>query len=204
MLLMGVGPTEIHATGRLVKASEVGQVASAEGILDAARKEAEAIRAAAQEEFDRRHEEGYEKGLKDGKAEIMMQKLDLLESSVKFMEGMEDKMAGIVIKALRKCVDQIGDEELVVQITRKAMRAVVRNQQQITVKVSPAMVPVVRARLSEIQAEFPSVNYIDVGEDPKLTDRACIVETDAGVVDASIETQLDAIEKSIRKNFAKS
>ena len=204
MLLLGVGPAEIHATGRLVKASEVGQVASAEEILDAARKEADAIRAAAKEEFDRRHAEGYEKGLRDGKTEIMMQKLDLLESSVKFMEGMEDKMAGIVIKALRKCVDQIGDEELVVQITRKAMRAVVRNQQQITVKVSPAMVPVVRARLAEIQAEFPSVNFIDVGEDPKLTDRACVVETEAGVVDASIETQLDAIEKSIRKNFAKS
>ncbi len=204
MLLLGVGPAEIHSTGRLVKASEVGQIASAEEILDAARKEAEAIRAAAQEEFNRRHEEGYEKGLKDGKAEIMMQKLDLLESSVKFMEGMEDKMAGIVIKALRKCVDQIGDEELVVQITRKAMRAVVRNQQQITVKVSPAMVPVVRARLTEIQAEFPSVNFIDVGEDAKLDDRSCVVETDAGVVDASIETQLDAIEKSIRKNFAKS
>ncbi len=204
MLLLGVGPAEIHSTGRLVKASEVGQIASAEEILDAARKEAEAIRAAAQEEFNRRHEEGYEKGLKDGKAEIMMQKLDLLESSVKFMEGMEDKMAGIVIKALRKCVDQIGDEELVVQITRKAMRAVVRNQQQITVKVSPAMVPVVRARLTEIQAEFPSVNFIDVGEDAKLADRSCVVETDAGVVDASIETQLDAIEKSIRKNFAKS
>ncbi len=204
MLLLGVGPAEIHSTGRLVKASEGGQIASAEEILDAARKEAEAIRAAAQEEFNRRHEEGYEKGLKDGKAEIMMQKLDLLESSVKFMEGMEDKMAGIVIKALRKCVDQIGDEELVVQITRKAMRAVVRNQQQITVKVSPAMVPVVRARLTEIQAEFPSVNFIDVGEDAKLDDRSCVVETDAGVVDASIETQLDAIEKSIRKNFAKS
>ena len=44
---------------------------------------------------------------------------------------------------------------------------------------------------------------IDVAEDAHLAAAACVVETEAGLVEASVEGQLAAIEKSIRKNFAK-
>jgi hypothetical protein len=82
------------------------------------------------------------------------------------MEGVEDAMCGIVLKALRKCVDEIGDEELVVQVTKKAMRAVVRNQQQIKVRVNDRMVPVVKARMQEILNEefLCSMSYYDTTE----------------------------------------
>ena len=167
------------------EAADVAAVARIDEVMETARKE------------------GYEKGLQDGKTEITMQKLDLLESSVQYMESVEEKMCGIVLKALRKCVDEIGDEELVVQVTKKAMRAVVRNQQQITVRVNGRMVPVVKARMQDILKDFPSVNFMEVVEDGKLDDRACVVETAAGTVDASVDAQIAAIEKSIRKNFAK-
>jgi type III secretion protein L len=168
-----------------VKAADVAVVAQVDEVMKAAR------------------DEGYEKGLQDGKMEITMQKLDLLESSVQYMEGVEDAMCGIVLKALRKCVDEIGDEELVVQVTKKAMRAVVRNQQQIKVRVNDRMVPVVKARMQEILKDFPSLNFMEIEADGKLDDRACVVETAAGTVDASVDAQIAAIEKSIRKNFAK-
>lgn len=130
-----------------------------------------------------------------------MQKLDLLDESVRYMESVELKMADIVMKALRKCVAEIGDRELVVQIVRKSMQAVVRNQRQITVKVAPEMVPVVRARLDQILRDFPSVAAANVVEDAHLSGTACVVETEAGLVEASVEGQLAAIEKSIRKNL---
>ena len=185
MLLVKKDTFALETTSRLVKAADVAVVAQVDEVMKAAR------------------EEGYEKGLQDGKTEITMQKLDLLESSVQYMEGVEDTMCGIVLKALRKCVDEIGDEELVVQVTKKAMRAVVRNQQQIKVRVNDRMVPVVKARMQEILKDFPSLNFMEIEADGKLDDRACVVETAAGTVDASVDAQIAAIEKSIRKNFAK-
>ena len=185
MLLVKKDTFTLETTSRLVKAADVAAVARIDEVMEAARKE------------------GYEKGLQDGKTEITMQKLDLLESSVQYMEGVEDAMCGIVLKALRKCVDEIGDEELVVQVTKKAMRAVVRNQQQIKVRVNDRMVPVVKARMQEILKDFPSLNFMEIEADGKLDDRACVVETAAGTVDASVDAQIAAIEKSIRKNFAK-
>ena len=83
------------------------------------------------------------------------------------------------------------------------MRAVVRNQQQIKVRVNDRMVPVVKARMQEILKDFPSLNFMEIEADGKLDDRACVVETAAGTVDASVDAQIAAIEKSIRKNFAK-
>ena len=185
MLLVKKDTFALETTSRLVKAADVAVVAQVDEVMRAAR------------------DEGYEKGLQDGKMEITMQKLDLLESSVQYMEGVEDAMCGIVLKALRKCVDEIGDEELVVQVTKKAMRAVVRNQQQITVRVNDRMVPVVKSRMQDIMKDFPSLNFMEIVADGKLDDRTCVVETAAGTVDASVDAQIAAIEKSIRKNFAK-
>ena len=138
MLLVKKDTFALETTSRLVKAADVAVVAQVDEVMKAAR------------------DEGYEKGLQDGKMEITMQKLDLLESSVQYMESVEEKMCGIVLKALRKCVDEIGDEELVVQVTKKAMRAVVRNQQQITVRVNDRMAPVVKARMQEILEDAPT------------------------------------------------
>ena len=203
MLLLKKKSFEVEAASPVVTAEEAAAVARAEEIVAAAEAEAKLIheRALADAEAEKRR--GYQDGVDEGKMEIMMQKLDLVEESVRYMESIETKVSEIVMKALKKCVAEIGDKELVVQIVRKAMTAVVRNQRQITIKVNPELVGVVKERLTTILAEFPSLAYADVAEDAHLDRAACVVETEAGVVEASVEGQLQAIEKSIRKNFSK-
>ena len=132
-----------------------------------------------------------------------MQKLDLVDSSVAFMESVEGKMADVVMKALRTFVVEVGDEEMVMQIVRKTLNAVIRTQRQVTLKVAPELVGVVRSRVAELRTSYPTVETLDVVEDPRLKGAACILETEAGVADASVETQLAAIEKSLKKHIAR-
>ena len=203
MLLLKKKTFDVESTGTRVAADEAAVVARAEAGMAAAEAEAAETRRAAQAAYEAEKARGYADGLDAGKAEILMQKLNLVDESVRYMASIEDKVAEIVLKALRKCVAEIGDRELVVQIVKKAMQAVVRSQRQIAVKVNPAMVAVVKARVKDLLAEFPSLAYIDVAEDPHLGATACVVETEAGLVEASVEGQIAAIEKSIRSNFAK-
>lgn len=203
MLLVRKNGFELDSAKRLVKADEVATVVKAGDILAAAETEAARIVEEAKVRYEEEKLRGYEKGLADGKSEILQQKLELLNESIRYMESVETAMAEVVMKALRKCVAEIGDRELVVQIVRKAMNAIVRNQQQVTVRVAPEMVPVVKARVTELLKDFPSVNFIEVVEDPRPQGAACVVETATGMVEASIDSQLDAIEKSIRRNFAR-
>lgn len=201
MLLVNKQDFQLASDRRLVKAAEVATVRSAEEIVAAAEADAARIREEAKAAFEEEKKKGYEKGLADGKLEISMQKLDLLDSSVAFMESVEDKMADVVLKALRSCVVEIGDKEMVVQIVRKTMNAVIRTQRQVTLKVAPEMVEVVRARIAELKAAYTTIETLDVVEDPRLKGTACLLETEAGVAEASVETQVAAIEKSIQRHI---
>ena len=203
MLLINKENFKLQSDRRVVKAADAATVRSAAEIVAAAEAEAARIREEAKAAFEEERRRGYEKWLADGKLEISMQKLDLVDSSVAFMESVEGKMADVVMKALRTFVVEVGDEEMVMQIVRKTLNAVIRTQRQVTLKVAPEVVGVVRSRVAEFRASYPTVETLDVVEDPRLKCAACILETEAGVADASVETQLAAIEKSLKKHIAR-
>ena len=202
MLLINKQDFVLQSDRRLVKATDVATVRTAAEIIAAAEADAERIRSDAKVEFEIEKKRGYDKGLKDGKMEIAMLKLDQVDSSVAFMEGVEQKMADVVMTALRSFIAEIGDKELVVQIVRKTMNAVIRTQRQVVLKVAPELVEAVRGRIAEFRIAYPTVESFDVVEDPRLKGAACVLETEAGVADASVETQLAAIEKSIKKHLS--
>ena len=203
MLLINKGDFVLQSDRRVVKATDVATVRSAAEIVAAAEAQAAQIREDAKAAYEEERKKGYDKGIADGKTEIAMQKLDLVDSSVAFMENVEEKMSEIVMKALKSCVAEIGDREMVIQIVRKTMAAVIRTQRQVTLKVAPELVETVRARVSELTATFPTIETFDVVEDPRLKGSSCVLETEAGVADASVESQLAAIERSLKKHIAK-
>ena len=203
MLLVNKPDFTIASDRRVVKATEMATVCSAEEIIAAAEADAARIREEAKVAFEEEKKRGYEKGLADGKMEITMQKLDLLDSSVAFMEGVEQKMADVVLKALKSFVVEVGDKEMVVNIVRKTLNAVIRTQRHVTLKVAPEMVSVVKERVAALRQDYPTVESFDVIEDSRLKGPACILETEAGVADASVDTQLAAIEKSLQRHIAR-
>lgn len=203
MLLIGKSDWKLESDRRLVKATDAATIADAAAIIAAAEAEAAKIREDAKAAYEEERRRGYEKGLNDGKMEIAMQKLDLVDSSVSFMESVEKKMADIVMKALRTFVVEIGDKDMVVQIVRKTLNAVIRTQRQVTLKLAPEMVETVKAKLAELRQQYPTVETFDVVEDARLKGTACVLETEAGAADASVDTQLAAIEKSLQKHISR-
>jgi len=201
MLLLKKKTFDVEAESPRVSADEAVAIERTEELIAAAENEAAKIREEAKTAYENERKRGYDDGIAQGKEEILMQKLDLLDESVRFMNGVENKVADIVIKALGKCVAEIGDEELVRQIVKKSMQAVVRTQTEVTVRVAPDMVAAVKERIGSITADYPTVKLVNVQPDERLAGAACVVETEAGMVEASIEGQLAAIEKSIRASF---
>ena len=203
MLLIEKPNLTLVSDRRLVKASEVATVKSAAEIVAAAEAEAARIREEAKVAFEEEKKRGYEKGLQDGKMEIAMMKLEQVDQSVAFMESVEQKMAEIVMKALKSCVVEIGDREMVVNIVRKTMNAVIRTQRHVTLKVAPEMVSAVKERVASLRQDYPTVESFDVVEDQRLKGPSCVLETEAGVADASVDTQFAAIERSLRRHLSR-
>ena len=203
MLLLNNPRVPLSSDRRLVKAADVATARSAAEILAAAEAEAARIREEARAAFEAEKQRGYDQGVADANLEMAMKKLELVDTSVAFMESVERKMADVVLKALKSFVVEVGDESMVLQIVRKTLNAVIRTQRTVTLKVAPEMKPAVAARVAELKSAYPTLETFDVVEDPRLRGPACILETEAGVADASVDTQLAAIEKSIRRHIGK-
>lgn len=201
MLLLKKKTFTVETDSPVVEAGDVAGLARAEEVIVAAEAEAAAIRTEAQKAYEAEKARGYEDGLAAGREDILMQKLELVDESLRYMASVEGRVTDVVLKALSKCVAEIGDRELVVQIVKKSMQAVVRTQQQLTVRTAAEMVPVVRERLASILADYPTIAKADVIADERLTGAACIVETESGMVEASVEGQIEAIRQSMKKCF---
>ena len=203
MLLIEKPNFKLASDRRLVKVSEIATVGTAVEIVAAAETEAARIREEAKAAYESEKRRGYDEGIQAGKLETAMRKLEQIDQSVAFMESVERKMADVVMKALRSCVEEIGDEEMVVNIVRKTMKAVIRTQRQVTLKVAPEAVGAIKERIEKLRVDYPTVDSFDVVEDPRLKGPACILETEAGVADASVETQLAAIERSLKRHISR-
>ena len=187
MLLMNRESLALAPERRIVKASEAAAVIDAAAILSSAEEEAARIVASAREAFEAERRRGYERGLADAGRE-----------SCRFIARVEDEMCTLVMDALKECIGEIGEERVVVDIVKKALKALVRNQHEVTVRVAPDKVDAVKKHVGEILREHPALAEVDIEGDLRLSGTACIAETASGMADASAETQLEALEKSIR------
>jgi type III secretion protein L len=144
---------------------------------------------------------GYGDGYATGKAEMAGQLAEFTVKSADNVKYLEGSIAGLVVKALQRITGEVDRRELIVDIVRQALKAV-KNQQEAMLKVSPQDSQAVRDKLKEILSDG-IVDYLEVVADSRLKPGTCILETDLGVVDASLDIQLEAIIGAFKKVMPK-
>lgn len=185
---------------KLLKADEYALLLEADGLLAAARRNAEKLEQEAQEAYIRRREEGYRDGLEEGKLEHAEKVMETVLTSVEFIEGIEDTLVSVVNQAIRKIIGDMDDRERIVRIVRNALNAV-RGQQKVTVRVAPADEESVTQALASMIGNASGASFLTVVADTRLPRDSCILESELGVVDASLETQLKALENAFRSKI---
>ncbi|MEG2004586.1 MAG: type III secretion system stator protein SctL, partial [Bilophila sp.] len=124
-------------------------------------------------------------------------------SSVTFIEGIETTLVDVVVQALRKIVGDMPPEERIVGVIRQALTTV-RNQQRVTLRVSPTDEAAVRTAFASMLQRMPGeASFLDLLVDARLEIGACILESELGVVDASVQTQLKAMENAFKVKIAR-
>jgi type III secretion protein L len=151
--------------------------------------------------YENEAKRGYDDGYGTGKAEMAQKLAELARKSADSMAYLESSVAGLVVKALQRVIGAIDRRELIVNVVRQALKAV-KNQREALLKVSPVDSQAVRDHLKEILSDG-AVDYLDVVADSRLNPGTCILETDLGVIDASLDVQLEAIVEAFRKVMAK-
>jgi len=186
--------------GKVIKAADYAAWAEGRELLESARRQAAEIAEAAKQAFEEERQRGFEEGVTEARLEAAEQMVENVSRTIDYFASVEGRMVELVMSALRKILADFSDQDRVVQVVKKAL-AVVRNQKQVVLRVPPAQVEPLRQRTNELLAAYPGIGFLDIVPDARLGPDGCILETDIGSVDASIEVQLQALRRAFEKSF---
>ncbi len=176
---------------KVIKSADCETLYGADKILEAARAQAQEVALKAQEAYQQRYEAGYQDGVEAGRMEHAEKVMETVLASVEFIEKIESTVVDVVNQSIRKIIGELDDDERIRRIVGTALNNV-RGQLKVTVRVAPVDEPAVMKAF----ASMTSGSYLNVIADPHLKKDSCILESELGVVDASLETQLKALEKA--------
>jgi type III secretion protein L len=193
-------PLDTLSQNKVLKANDYLAHSTAQEIIRTAEAKAQAMLRRAEEVYAAEKNKGYQDGIQASKAELSEQITETAIKSVDYLENVEKDLVNLVMKAIQKIIGEFDDEALTGKVVSNALR-LFQNQHRLTLRVAPSLQSDLETKRD---TDFQAIPHLDIVADPQLAPKNCILESEVGMVDASIETQLKAIESALIKHAQES
>jgi flagellar biosynthesis/type III secretory pathway protein FliH len=122
---------------------------------------------------------------------------DVVSQRRRLIKESETVVLRVACEIAKKIVGKSAEirEEVVLEVVRNAL-AHMKDNHNVTIRVSPKDYQVLRARESE-WLESSRADGIKINEDPRIKPGGCLIEGESGSVEAQIDRQIDMIEKAL-------
>lgn len=148
------------------------------------------------------YDEGYRLGLEKSKEDVEAFKTELLKFSNAKKEVFEyiapdilEISVDIAKKIIKKELET--DPQLLIDTIIDVLKTISKSEPKATIKVRPQSVQYVKDIMPNLSYEYGIETKINIVADPSVEDGGCIFETNNGIVDASIDTQIEIIKKAL-------
>jgi flagellar biosynthesis/type III secretory pathway protein FliH len=170
---------------RIIKAAkgqaQEGRARVAQHVEDAQERAAESVRLAADEGYQQgRHDAG------DTMRQVEALEAELLNDTDRRVQGAAQSLVEEVLRA------EVVSPEGFLALVRHSLRAM-RRGREIFLRVHPDRAKYLQKNRDSLVAVLGRARTIEIREDISLPINGCVVETDAGVLDVGLETQLGAL-----------
>jgi flagellar biosynthesis/type III secretory pathway protein FliH len=182
--------------GARIAAAAVAARADAARRLAAADEEARALVERARAEAARIRGEAAATGREDGLASASEVVARAVAERDRLLAGAEADLVELAFEIARRVVDRAADRGAVVIAARRALEAA-RARARLTVRVHPADLEALRAAEGELCATLQNARGFALRGDASVARGGAVVETEAGTIDARIETQLAALRRAV-------
>ena len=177
--------------------------AQADEILSAAQLNADAMKNLARQDGEK---EGYNEGTQRAAMELqdaqknMQSEIDRIQNE--YMERqlqMERELLDMCLPVFEHvfAAELSGRKDVIYHLLDHCIMKIERTG-QMQIKVSDANAEFIKSKKDEIQGKIGAEVGLDIIADPLLNDSQCIIETDGGIFDCSIDTELDNLVREIR------
>lgn len=176
--------------------------AEARALLEQARQDADNVRGAAHAEAERLRQEACEAGRRQAALEWHRQQTGSVIDKAQMLRDMHEKLATIVTAAVERIVHTEQREGLY-QRALRSVQGLARGASTLALRVNAADYAHARAAIQSLAALQAQGLHIEVSVDPALPPGGCVFESEVGILDASLQTQLDglraAMDRAVRK-----
>ncbi len=186
----------------IVKSHEFTTFLQANELLEQAKIYAAEIKKEAADAFIAEKERGFEEGLEEGRMEMAERTFEAIAKGIDFIESLEKTTVDIVMKSLQRILDDMPAQERIVNVVRRAL-AYVRGQKNVLMRVNPQELAWVEKEINDLSSKVLGVDNIRIVADKMLSQGACVLESDLGIIDASIHVQLNALRKVFESHLQK-
>jgi len=178
---------DVHSAREEGKQILAGAEGEAVEIVEKARAEADAIR-------EKARAAGYEEGI-GSLNELILQ---FRESRRKMLEESRDEILRLSVKIAGKILGREleANDSAFTDVVARAMRNA-RGGERIQIRVNPSDMKKLKKERKRLLDELGQGKDLDFTEDPDVSAGGCVIESDLGIIDATLETQLKVIEKAL-------
>lgn len=170
----------------------------AEAIIEQARREAAALIEAARADATRAVSEGFERGEREAVAawheRIARRTVDKAEA----MRRMHEQLASIVTAAVGRIIDAEPREALYERALR-SVKTLTRGATSLSLRVNAEDYEHARTALRSLEGLDTDGVSVDLAVDAALARGSCIFESELGMLDASLQLQLDALRAAMER-----
>lgn len=193
---------DIHAATdeKLIPAEDFSVLVSASEILEKAIEDAEAYRQETEKECDQLREEAKNKGFAEGLA-LFNEHLIHFDTQLKTIQhDTHQTILPLALTAAKKIVAKELElhPETIVDIVLQTLAPITQSH-RIIIYVNKADKEILEKHKSRIRETLDQIQSLSIQERQDILPGGCIIETESGIINATIENQWRALEKAFEK-----
>jgi type III secretion protein L len=171
-------------------------VEAARRLHQEAERDAQELRARAQQDYQRALEEGRRQGYEEGARQAAQLLAEARALREKLVRETEPQLIKLALKVAEKIIGQELDhnKDKIARIVGKALETV-RHQKQIRLRVNPADLVAIEAARPQLLAHLGGEVSLELKSDEAVQRGGCMIDTEIGSIDAQLGTQLEQIAR---------
>lgn len=165
-------------------------------LISRAQEEADSIRETAAKE-------GYKAGLEQAEYEISLlrnQISEFIDAKQEVFEYLAPDILEISIDIAKKIIKKEVETDplIILESIVDILKSVSKDETRITVRVNPIQVELVKSELPEYISSMGIEAKINVIADNDISEGGCILNTNNGIVDGTLETQMEIVKEALK------
>lgn len=189
------------AEGKVVKGNVYARLVDAKACVNRALAYSERIRAESHAEIEQACQLGYEDGERRAREEFAAQMATTVMRMESAYMGLEARLVNTVMNALQTILGSMDEKFVLERLIRQTIRAA-GQEKKLSLRVAAEQFAEANQIMASILVDYPHVEFVDVVKDPNMPRDGCVLESEFGAVDGSLNAHLATIRQSLISVFA--